>query len=488
MKEIGLEWQVIDSPIQFKETTTPATPYANKVKLYAIDSSGISTLAFKNDAGTEFLFPTSGSIISGTGVATRVAFFSAASVLTSDADMTFVTDTLTVTKIIAPTSVTISTLTLGSIVFAGTAGLLTQDNTNLFWDDTNNRLGLGTAVPGFQFHGVAPDASSFNFNLDTYGTAAVPNYRGRAARGTLASASALQADDLILALSGLPYGQNAFASAARAQIRFNAGENLSNTAQGTYIGFFTTALTTTTTAERFRIGPSGQWGIGGATYGSAGSYFRSAGASAAPVWSTLILPNAATANRIVYASATDTYGESANLTYDGTDFGLGSGTRARMQSQNRFRYLNAISRATLSGALNTNTVNAWFTATFGSEDFDTDTMHDTGSNTSKLTAKVAGKYCVMGTLLLDSTNIVTPTQAAVRILINGGTSTVYGVQSTAPSAGFPATALTTLTGACVVSLAVNDYVEVQGIVVGSSGTFDIKTTNNSTLQAFYIGE
>jgi hypothetical protein len=37
--------------------------------------------------------------------------------------------------------------TLGSVVFAGASGVYTQDNANFFWDDTNNRLGLGTASP-----------------------------------------------------------------------------------------------------------------------------------------------------------------------------------------------------------------------------------------------------------------------------------------------------------------------------------------------------
>ena len=80
--------------------------------------------------------------------------------------------------------------------------------------------------------------------------------------------------------------------------------------------------------------------------GSSGQMLRSAGA-AAPVWSTptwpnaatttgaylradgtnfiqstLILPNAATANRIVYATATDTYGESGNLTFNGSTLTL----------------------------------------------------------------------------------------------------------------------------------------------------------------------
>jgi len=38
-------------------------------------------------------------------------------------------------------------LTTGSIPFATTSGYLTEDNTNFFWDDTNNRLGIGTASP-----------------------------------------------------------------------------------------------------------------------------------------------------------------------------------------------------------------------------------------------------------------------------------------------------------------------------------------------------
>lgn len=38
-------------------------------------------------------------------------------------------------------------LTAGSVVFAGVAGVYSQDNTNLFWDDTNNWLGVGTNAP-----------------------------------------------------------------------------------------------------------------------------------------------------------------------------------------------------------------------------------------------------------------------------------------------------------------------------------------------------
>jgi hypothetical protein len=42
---------------------------------------------------------------------------------------------------------TATAFTAGSVVFGGVSGVYSQDNANLFWDDTNNRLGIGTASP-----------------------------------------------------------------------------------------------------------------------------------------------------------------------------------------------------------------------------------------------------------------------------------------------------------------------------------------------------
>jgi hypothetical protein len=42
---------------------------------------------------------------------------------------------------------TSTAFTAGSVVFAGASGVYTQDNANLFWDNTNDRLGIGTASP-----------------------------------------------------------------------------------------------------------------------------------------------------------------------------------------------------------------------------------------------------------------------------------------------------------------------------------------------------
>jgi hypothetical protein len=47
---------------------------------------------------------------------------------------------------------TSTAFTAGSVVFAGVSGVYNQDNANLFWDDTNDLLGIGTPTPAVRFH------------------------------------------------------------------------------------------------------------------------------------------------------------------------------------------------------------------------------------------------------------------------------------------------------------------------------------------------
>lgn len=49
----------------------------------------------------------------------------------------------------------ITSATEGSILFAGASGVLAQDNANFFWDDTNNRVGIGTATPSATAHVIS---------------------------------------------------------------------------------------------------------------------------------------------------------------------------------------------------------------------------------------------------------------------------------------------------------------------------------------------
>lgn len=69
---------------------------------------------------------------------------------------------------------TATAFTVGSVVFAGTSGVYTQDNANLFWNDTSNRMGIGTASPASKLDvagTITVSAAAGNFTLDTSGSA-----------------------------------------------------------------------------------------------------------------------------------------------------------------------------------------------------------------------------------------------------------------------------------------------------------------------------
>ena len=53
----------------------------------------------------------------------------------------------------------------GSVLFYNSMDQITQDNANFFWDDTNNRLGIGTASPVHRLHVLAPYDSGGNVGI-----------------------------------------------------------------------------------------------------------------------------------------------------------------------------------------------------------------------------------------------------------------------------------------------------------------------------------
>ncbi|MBF0431218.1 MAG: hypothetical protein HQK83_08075 [Fibrobacteria bacterium] len=57
----------------------------------------------------------------------------------------------------------LSTLTQGSILFSGASGVISQNNSNLFWDNGNNRLGIGTPSPQSILSLKHDDISSVHF-------------------------------------------------------------------------------------------------------------------------------------------------------------------------------------------------------------------------------------------------------------------------------------------------------------------------------------
>jgi hypothetical protein len=203
---------------------------------------------------------------------------------------------------------TATALTAGSVVFAGASGVYSQNNAEFFWNNTNDFLGLGTASPdtrltitaptqtavtagtlpaGTDLHIVGADSAITRITQDAFGTGNYPAYTGRAARGTAAAPTASQAGDVLSQYGGRGRGATDYSSTSVARIDLEAAENFTDTAQGSFISLHTTALGAASPVERFRVGPAGQWGIAGATYGTSGQVFTSGGASAAPSWTTL---------------------------------------------------------------------------------------------------------------------------------------------------------------------------------------------------------
>lgn len=65
-------------------------------------------------------------------------------------------------------------LSTGSVPFLGSSGDMTQDNANLFWDDSANRLGVGTATPTTTLDVAGSAHISGALSVD--GAFAIPNY------------------------------------------------------------------------------------------------------------------------------------------------------------------------------------------------------------------------------------------------------------------------------------------------------------------------
>lgn len=254
----GLEWQSLDTYFQYKEIEEPPTPQANEIRQYATDASGISTICWKNDAGAVICLPTTSGILA----------------LASSSGMQI--------------GGTITSATEGSVLFAGAAGVLAQDNANFFWADSINRLSLGSAGLGhttgslLSLESVTGDAA---FESTTHFTGAVNEMRFRKSRGNSHTSPTSVVDgDTILVLAGHGHDGSNFILSSWIQFAID-GTPGTNDMPGRIV-FYTTTDGGAVAPERFRISNFGGWGIGGATFGTAGDVFTSGGAAAAPTWST----------------------------------------------------------------------------------------------------------------------------------------------------------------------------------------------------------
>jgi hypothetical protein len=107
-----------------------------------------------------------------------------------------------------------STFTEGSVVFAGASGTYTQDNSGLFFDNTNNRLGINTASPIGLLEARSTIGGTNNGLFSLYESSPTsPYFTFQKARGTPASPSAVQLNDGMGDLTFAGYAYSSFNAA-----------------------------------------------------------------------------------------------------------------------------------------------------------------------------------------------------------------------------------------------------------------------------------
>lgn len=171
-------------------------------------------------------------------------------------------------------TLTLSPMTAGSLLFAGTGGLVSQDNPNLFWDDTNNHLCLNTAGAnsnntGFSGSAIAQVELSRNAAITTmaaasFGTSVHPQHYFIRGRGTRAVPAAVQSGDVLGYFVGAGYGDgtvNRFGGGAG--VKFVAdGATWTTSSHPGAVVLDTVPSGSTTSVDRVRVSQAGHVGIG----------------------------------------------------------------------------------------------------------------------------------------------------------------------------------------------------------------------------------
>ncbi|MFH1769231.1 MAG: hypothetical protein ABH833_01015, partial [Parcubacteria group bacterium] len=104
----------------------------------------------------------------------RTIFGGTASITNLDVTNITVSNSITHLDIVTAsisTGLELSYLTSGSVVFVAASGSLTEDNDNFYWDDANNRLGIGTSLPSVTLDVIGSASISGNFEIIGYASA-----------------------------------------------------------------------------------------------------------------------------------------------------------------------------------------------------------------------------------------------------------------------------------------------------------------------------
>lgn len=199
------------------------------------NKTGTGVAVFNTSPTFSTQITTPSAIVTGL-TPTRVVFVGGSDELVDDADMTFSTDTLTVTKVLAPTSVStpslISTAAITATPAAGsgfainmsTTGDFAVNTTQLVVDTSTSRVGINTSTPDSALH-IVSTFGAFHIG-NSAGTASVfqqiDNLSGSLYSGVESSAGNFS-------FSGsLPYSANVMSGSANA-LHFGVGNDVKTT-------------------------------------------------------------------------------------------------------------------------------------------------------------------------------------------------------------------------------------------------------------------
>lgn len=181
-----------------------------------------------------------------------------------------------------------SALTAGSVLFSS-GSAITQNNSKLFFDNTNFRLGIGTASPLTVNHIIENNVGTANRGIfldsaNSTTTQSAPLFTGRWSRGSIASPTAAQSGDSLAIFSGVGYGTTTYGSGSNGNIQIVASQNYTDSAKGSNIVFKISPNGSTTTRTAMGLLQSGNLQFSGSSSGTLDFAFPSAITSYSVTW------------------------------------------------------------------------------------------------------------------------------------------------------------------------------------------------------------
>lgn len=169
-----------------------------------------------------------------------------------------------------------------------------------------------------------------------------------------------------------------------------------------------------------------------------------------------------------------------DLITDVADITMKAASRARMEGQNRFRFLNSMASLSKSAAQEIGDSSFPVVVTFDGTSFDTDALFVTGDDT--ITVKISGKYLVVGSITWEAN--ATGFRSLIIETDQSGSFVTAANFVTAPPSGVGTLPMQAV---ALVSLTAGKKIRMIGFQ-NSGGGLDVVASPDTSLSVTYLGE